>query len=614
MNTREKTIWQILNVYMPFNTPKEETEGGFLQKMFEKIENWRKRWATDKTRFIAIGDFNRIYNGELDRTTEEERGKDEKFKETLDTLNWIDIYRLCNGDKREFTRKRGYTEMEARIDLAFSKDIGWKEAGIKDTAKYKTAHRYITVTTSGHRFKKEKPPELKRWDLSNEGKNTQFVNRMKEIKTRGAMELIREVTKAANETLPIFREKKIKDITEDEGTKRLEEEIQTELDKNTRGEPIDDEGVKEKKKALGKRRNELLREYAKKKKERVEADKTTKALFAQCNWENPMLFIWHLKREGEGDERDLKKRVEEGFKKYFKRQEIEGNKVDIPDRGAAKIRNLCTLREVGKDEVRKIIQDTKDNTPGKDRITNGMWKMVPENVVEAIVEIVNGVIRGEGWPVGLKVMQILPLPKVTNPLTALNYRPIGLLFTLQKIITSALDRQVRAHCKKHGIISPSQQAYQKGCNTANHGRVTKNLMEDARRNGKTLWVLSIDKENAYGTMDHERALEVLKILGFDEKFIAIIRDLYKNFKAEVITGRGVTEQFKIEAGAVQGDPLSCILFILSNSEPIMRAVEGSKYGYVSKTLPTSGKVAIASFCDDDQLFENELRRIGKLLG
>ena len=51
-------------------------------------------------------------------------------------------------------------------------------------------------------------------------------------------------------------------------------------------------------------------------------------------------------------------------------------------------------------------------------------------------------------------------------------------------------------------------------------------IEDAQLSQQPLHVLYLDFENAFGSPDHDRLLEVLRYQGFAEDALAVIRDLY----------------------------------------------------------------------------------------
>lgn len=151
------------------------------------------------------------------------------------------------------------------------------------------------------------------------------------------------------------------------------------------------------------------------------------------------------------------------------------------------------------------------------------------------------------------------------------------------------------------VISTEQQAYQPKCHTTNNGRIAKNMMEDARWNHHVLWILSLDSANAYGTLVHHKAVETLQQLGMPPDLVAFVKHLYENFGATIITGKGDSARFPVGAGVIQGDPLSCQLFVLSGSEPMVRAAKESGEGYISRTLSTAGIISILGFCDDHDL-------------
>ena len=131
------------------------------------------------------------------------------------------------------------------------------------------------------------------------------------------------------------------------------------------------------------------------------------------------------------------------------------------------------------------------------------------------------------------------------------------------------------------------------------------------RNQKILWMLRVDKENVYGTM-HQRMTEVLSCFGFPPRFILFVKKLYEDIFAQIITGRGLSQFFQILAGAIQGDPLSCLLFVICNSELMIHALLASGQGYCSHTLPTTGIIPITAYCDDDDIYASDFDDLVKM--
>ena len=76
------------------------------------------------------------------------------------------------------------------------------------------------------------------------------------------------------------------------------------------------------------------------------------------------------------------------------------------------------------------------------------------------------------------------------------------------------------------------------------------------------YMVLMDVEKAFDSMDHVFLLEVLKAFGFGENFINWIKIILTNQESCVMNGGNSTGYFKLERGARQGDLISAYLFIL----------------------------------------------------
>ena len=77
------------------------------------------------------------------------------------------------------------------------------------------------------------------------------------------------------------------------------------------------------------------------------------------------------------------------------------------------------------------------------------------------------------------------------------------------------------------------------------------------------YLVTMDIEKAFDSLDHDFLLFVLKKFGFGENFIHWIKVLLNKQQSCVINGGFTTRYFNLEKGARQGDPISAYLFILA---------------------------------------------------
>ena len=77
------------------------------------------------------------------------------------------------------------------------------------------------------------------------------------------------------------------------------------------------------------------------------------------------------------------------------------------------------------------------------------------------------------------------------------------------------------------------------------------------------YLVTMDIEKAFDSLDHDFLLFALKKFGFGENFIHWIKVLLNKQQSCVINGGFTTRYFNLEKGARQSDPILAYLFILA---------------------------------------------------
>ena len=103
--------------------------------------------------------------------------------------------------------------------------------------------------------------------------------------------------------------------------------------------------------------------------------------------------------------------------------------------------------------------------------------------------------------------------------------------------------------------------YVQNRNICESGRLISDIIEITNTRQMEDFLVTMDVEKAFDSLDHKFLISVLKKFGFGQNFISWIEIILKNQESCVINGGTTTKYFKLNRGAGQGDPISAYLFI-----------------------------------------------------
>jgi len=225
-------------------------------------------------------------------------------------------------------------------------------------------------------------------------------------------------------------------------------------------------------------------------------------------------------------------------------------------------------------DLYKSVQSCDDSAPGPDAIPYSVYKKFWHLL---------GPLLLKSWEYSLEmghmsqdqrqsIITLIPKKDKDKSILA-NLRPISLTNTDVKIITKAITLKLNPILET--IISPTQTAYVPKRQVTDNNLLLDKIIELAHKTEENLFILSLDAQKAFDSVDHEYMYNTLKSFGFGDEFIAVIKTIYKDLTASVMVNGFKTQVLKLLRGVKQGDALSCALFIIC-VEPLFRAIQKSQ--------------------------------------
>ena len=174
---------------------------------------------------------------------------------------------------------------------------------------------------------------------------------------------------------------------------------------------------------------------------------------------------------------------------------------------------------VSPDEVKKHALVIKSDAIGSDQISRKMILLTMKTVLPILCHIFNCSLFSNTFPDIWCQAIVIPIPKVSNPTSFTDYRPISILPFLSKILERIVHDQLSSFLTKNHILSPFQSGFRPG-----HSTVTAlNKVNDDIRYGidnQQVTILALlDFSNAFNSVDFDILLAVLRSINISAEAI-----------------------------------------------------------------------------------------------
>ena len=229
--------------------------------------------------------------------------------------------------------------------------------------------------------------------------------------------------------------------------------------------------------------------------------------------------------------------------------------------------------EITKEQIKFAIRKLGNNkSPGPDGLPAEFYKIYEDIITAPLKEALDECYKSGGLTGSMKQGDIVLIYKKKDPKEIRNYRPITLLNSDYKILTTILAERLKKVCE--AAISGPQKGFVPGRQITDLLHQVYLMQEYVDTYDKEALLALLDMEKAFDRCSWEFLKKAMDKIGLEEEIKRWIGTIYNEKRPPIrqikMNGRK-SQQFKIGSGVAQGCPLSPLLFLFIG-EPLTRLV------------------------------------------
>ncbi|KAJ0757712.1 putative RNA-directed DNA polymerase [Helianthus annuus] len=220
------------------------------------------------------------------------------------------------------------------------------------------------------------------------------------------------------------------------------------------------------------------------------------------------------------------------------------------------------------EEIKAAVWDCDgDRAPGPDGFNFKFIKRCWAVLREDLVNLFNNFYASGSLNPCCTSSFIALIPKIKDPVSPTNFRPISLIGIINKVISKVLVNRLKGVVG--GLVSEHQSAFLAGRNIMDGPLVLNEVFSWLKRSKRNGMYFKVDINKAYDSVNWEFLNSILTQMNFPSSWREWVMATLYSAKASVLVNGSPTREFVCSRGLRQGDPLSPFLFVI-----VMEALTG----------------------------------------
>ena len=265
--------------------------------------------------------------------------------------------------------------------------------------------------------------------------------------------------------------------------------------------------------------------------------------------------------------------------------------------------------QITEDNIKQINKLKDRKAPGPDGFKPELFKIMKdsENCINGLKMSQNYILESGEENSNLDTSKTTLPPKIKKP-TVKDFRPFVLTNISYKIFMGIIRDEIEEHFIKNDLINVLQAGFTKKRRITDNLYILRYCTENSFKRKQTLFVIAIDFQKAFDSIDRSRLIETMMKFKIDSNVIEIIANIYSHDCTGLFINNNKQAEIEVTSGIRQGCNGSTLLFLLV-TYIIIEKLQTEDLGYKDEFF----KIAALVFADDGLVFAQSLEETKRTL-